>query len=198
VCLGIGRQLIKHNKQGDFMSKKEKIIALIEDESKSFEEIVVESGAKASYVKSIFTQLDKNWEDRDDPAVELKTEIVETEELEILEVADEDIPEDAEVLEQGIEIVEVEETPADPTVFDEDVDMFLKQVRSAQLVDARKRRQLPSQVRKLIITDLMTEKPGRNEIIIRRICKRSIRTKQQKYILKDLIKDVEKYLKIVK
>ena len=179
------------------MSKKEKIIALIEDESKSFEEIVVESGAKASYVKSIFTQLDLQWEDRDDPTVELKTEIVEVEELEILEVADEDIPEDAEVLEQGIEIVEVE-TPVDPTVLDEDVDMFLKQVRSAQLVDARKRRQLPSQLRKLIITDLMAEKPGRNETIIRRICKRSIRTKQQKYILKDLIKDVEKYLKIVK
>lgn len=180
------------------MSKKEKIIALIKDESKSFEEIVVESGAKASYVKSIFTQLDLQWEDRDDPAVELKTEIVEIEELEILEVADEDIPEDAEVLEQGIEIVEVEETPVDPTVLDEDVDMFLKQVRSAQLVDARKRRQLPSQLRKLIITDLMAEKPGRNEIIIRRIYSRSIRTKQQKYILRDLVKDVEKYLEIVK
>jgi len=59
------------------MNKKEKIVKLIE-EGKSFEEVVVESGSKASYVKSQYTQLGLNWEDSDDPSVELKTIVVET------------------------------------------------------------------------------------------------------------------------
>ena len=84
------------------MSKKEIINKMIE-EGKSFEEIVVESGAAQSYVKSCFTKVGKDWEDYDAEGIELKTVIIK-EGIETEEVADEDIPEDAEVLEEGIEI----------------------------------------------------------------------------------------------
>lgn len=60
------------------MSKKQIIIDGIND-GKSFESIVLESDAKESYVKKIFTEQGIDWEDSDDPEVELKTIIVEVE-----------------------------------------------------------------------------------------------------------------------
>ena len=76
------------------MNKKEKIAKLIE-EGKSFEEVVIESGSKASYVKSQYTQLGLNWEDSDDPEVELKTIVVETVvEEEVVETVEAEVKEE--------------------------------------------------------------------------------------------------------
>ena len=97
-CLG---NFLKH-KQGNIMNKKEKIAKLIE-EGKSFEEVVVGSGSKASYVKSQYTQLGLNWEDSDDPEVELKTIVVEAvvEEEEVVETVEAEVKEE-EVIDEII------------------------------------------------------------------------------------------------
>jgi hypothetical protein len=162
------------------MSKKEIINKMIE-EGKSFEEIVVESGAKQSYVKSCFTKLGKDWEDSDDPTVELVTQIVEIEEEEVVEEAIE--------VADDVQVLEIDE--------DIDVEAFIREVKSKQIEDARKRRQLQAQIRRLIVMDLTQSPVGRNKVIIHRMSKRCIRSKQQKYILRDLVKDIEKYFKIV-
>jgi hypothetical protein len=165
------------------MSKKEIINKMIE-EGKSFEEIVVESGAKQSYVKSCFTKLGKDWEDSDDPNVELVTQIAEIEE----EVVEEVVEEAIEVADD-VQVLEIDE--------DIDVEAFIREVKSKQIEDARKRRQLQAQIRRLIVMDLTQSPVGRNKVIIHRMSKRCIRSKQQKYILRDLVKDIEKYFKIV-
>jgi hypothetical protein len=162
------------------MSKKEIINKMIE-EGKSFEEIVVESGAKQSYVKSCFTKLGKDWEDSDDPTVELVTQIVEIEEEEVVEEAIE--------VADDVQVLEIDE--------DIDVEAFIREVKSKQIEDTRKRRQLQAQIRRLIVMDLTQSPVGRNKVIIHRMSKRCIRSKQQKYILRDLVKDIEKYFKIV-
>lgn len=168
------------------MSKKEIINKLIE-EGKSFEEIVVQSGAKQSYVKSCFTKLGKDWEDADDPTVELKVEIV--------EVAEEDIPEGAEVLEEGLEIVEVVEEPSEPK---ESLEDFIERLKETVLVDARKRRRLQTQIRKWILADLTSKTPSKNKTLILRAEKLNIRGPHAKYILRDLVKDIEAYYEFVK
>ena len=171
------------------MSKKEIINKLIE-EGKSFEEIVVQSGAKQSYVKSCFTKLGKDWEDADDPTVELKVEIV--------EVAEEDIPEGAEVLEEGLEIVEVEVIEEKPSEPKESLEDFIERLKETVLVDARKRRRLQTQIRKWILTDVTSKSLGKNKTLILRAEKLNIRGPHAKYILRDLVKDIEAYYEFVK
>ena len=61
------------------MSKKQAIIDGINN-GDSFEEIVLASGAKSSYVKKVFTEQGVEWEKSDDPKIELKTIAVEVEE----------------------------------------------------------------------------------------------------------------------
>lgn len=165
------------------MSKKEIINKLIE-EGNSFEEIVVQSGAKQSYVKSCFTKLGKNWEDADDPAVELKVEIV--------EVAEEEIPEEAEVMEEGLEIVE---EPLEPL---ESLEDFIERLKETVLIDARKRRRLQTQIRKWILADVTSKTLGKNKTLILRAEKLNIRGPHAKYLLRDLLKDIEAYYEFVK
>ena len=165
------------------MSKKEIINKLIE-EGNSFEEIVVQSGAKQSYVKSCFTKLGKNWEDADDPTVELKVEIV--------EVAEEEIPEEAEVMEEGLEIVE---EPSEPL---ESLEDFIERLKETVLIDARKRRRLQTQIRKWILADVTSKTLGKNKTLILRAEKLNIRGPHAKYLLRDLLKDIEAYYEFVK
>ena len=165
------------------MSKKEIINKLIE-EGNSFEEIVVQSGAKQSYVKSCFTKLGKNWEDADDPTVELKVEIV--------EVAEEEIPEEAEVMEEGLEIVE---EPLEPL---ESLEDFIERLKETVLIDARKRRRLQTQIRKWILADVTSKTLGKNKTLILRAEKLNIRGPHAKYLLRDLLKDIEAYYEFVK
>ena len=172
------------------MTKKEIINKMIE-EGKSFEEIVIESKAAQSYVKTCLTKAGKNWEDSDDPTVELKTTIEETKN-------EESIPETEERDEKPEiqEPSEKEEEPVKEVI--EDVEAFIKEMEAKHALDNLKRRRIQSVVRSLIIRDLKGKVIGSNERMITRNIRQNTRTVIQRRILKDLILDVKKYQELIK
>ena len=209
------------------MSKKQKITELILDSDLSFEEIVVQSGAKASYVKSVFTQLNLNWEERDAEGIELKTIIVKEEDIE--EIAEEDIPEDAEILENPsiVEVVVAENGEEDESVDEQAVEEaseqmeeesseessdesddegeenqideeFIKEVEKAYKGACRNYRNIAARMLKTILDDLKSEKPGQYQDRLNRMRKMHVRTILQKRLFSDVIEIADKYAKLIK
>lgn len=165
------------------MSKKEIINKMIE-EGKSFEEIVVKSEAAESYVKSCFTKLGKNWEDADDPDVELKVEIV--------EVAEEDIPEDAVVLEEGLEIIE---EPAEEPV---DCSELIKKTEEAYTKAYKSFKNIEARILKTVLDDLKSGRLGKNEVMIRRSLKMHVRSMLQKRMFSNVVAITDEYFELIK
>ena len=166
------------------MSKKEIINKMIE-EGKSFEEIVVESGAAQSYVKSCFTKVGKDWEDYDAEGIELKTVIIK-EGIETEEVADEDIPEDAEVLEEGIEIEEVE------------CSELIKKTEEAYAKACKAYKSIEARILKTVLDDLKSENLGKNQAMIRRTLKMHVRSMLQKRMFAKTVEITEEYFALIK
>ena len=175
------------------MSKKEKIEDLIKNTDKSFEEIVVESEAKASYVKSIFTQLDLKWEDRDAEGIKLKTIIVE-EDTEIEEVSDEDIPEDAEVIEEGVEIIEEDTEIKEPV----DCSELIKKTEEAYTAAYRSYKSIEARILKTVLDDLKADSLGSNEGMIRRMLKMHVRSMLQKRMFAKTAEITDEYFELIK
>lgn len=208
------------------MSKKQKITELILDSDLSFEEIVVQSGAKASYVKSIFTQLDLDWEERDAEGVKLKTIIVKEEDIE--EVPEEDIPEDAEMLEDPsiVEVVVAENGEEDESVdeqaAEEDSEQmeeesseessdesddegeenqideeFIKEVEKSYIEACRSYRNIEARILKTVLDDLKSQTVGRLKAQVLRMRKMHVRTRTQKRLFAKTVEVTDKYFKIV-
>ena len=167
------------------MSKKQIIDKLIE-EGKSFEEIVIESGAAESYVKSCFTKLGKNWEDADDPNVELV--------LDIVEVDEDDIPEDAIVLEEGLEIFEVDEDEDEPV----DCSELIKKTEEAYKKACKSYKSIEARILKTVLSDLQSDTLGKNETMIRRLLKMHVRSMLQKRMFIDAVKITDEYFELIK
>lgn len=174
------------------MSKKDKLIDMIENTDKSFEELVVESGYKASYVKKVFSELDLEWEDRDAEGVKLKTIIVKEEE---------DIEEIAEVEEQQPVSEELEDEQDDTPVVEEDNkeidEEFIKEVEEKYVDACRRYRSIAARIFKTILDDLKSDDPGQYQERINRLRKMHIRTILQKRLFADAVKVADKYNKIV-
>jgi len=157
------------------MSKKEIINKLIE-EGKSFEEIVIQSGAKQSYVKSCFTKLGKDWEDADDPNVELKVEIVEVEEP-AEEPAEEPVEEPKEPVDCSELIKKTEEA-------------YTKAYKSFKNIEAR--------ILKTVLDDLKSGRLGKNEVMIRRSLKMHVRSMLQKRMFSNVVAITDEYFELIK
>ena len=170
------------------MSKKEIINKLIQ-EGKSFEEIVIQSGAKQSYVKSCFTKLGKDWEDADDPNAELRVEIV--------EVSEEDIPEDAVVLEEGLEIVEepVEvEEPKEPV----DCSELIKKTEEAYTKAYKSYKNIEARILKTVLEDLKSDRAGNNQGMVRRMLNMHVRSMLQKRMFANVVSITDEYFELIK